>query len=807
METLLQQINDILTTPPGNLIVYLIIAFSILATFQTVLIGKRTSRYPYTSRLLLGLGVLLIAQLILFLSSGLAWQGVTNPHLFLPPLDRAIIVFNLVWIIWMWCFPEPNRPADILNGVVNLLIILSLAFSLAIWNIQQSSLSFNASWLNWAWTITIFVTSLVGIVLLSLRRPDDWGIGLGIMILNLLGCAIQLIWVGPSGDYSAPIRLAQLCSFPLLPVLAQRLYTPFQVEKPALLLPPLQERRRYSADSRAVFAWAQVAVQKDVKQTYYALTRALAQTMLSDLCFLVTAHSSPKELVIQGGYDLIREEELTGTILDQTQVPALMNAVVRGKPLIINASTNSSTDVKNLCSAIGLETAGNLLHVPLISGTKIWGGIFFLSAYSNRIWNSIDQDYLTATTETILEIILEKQQPEIEIVQTKEPSEQLIYLQDQIKQLYRENQNLQNALKETQAVAKDIPDVTALLAVQQESQETINNLQTENKRLRAIHGQAFGQSSDSNVNMEYLEGELRLTLEEVARLQNNLAEANLKILALQNNPSSQGKSVNEEREVINSIAQELRQPLASILGYTDLLLSESAGILGALQRKFLERVKASTERFRSLLDDLVQVTSLQHNPLEISTQPVDMNSVIDQAIAETSSQIREKNITLRVDMPEELPKIEADRDALQQIVVHLLQNADMVTPVEGTITLRARIEDSEPKSPCLLLQVTDTGGGIAPEDQPRVFARQYRAENPLIQGVGDTGVGLSIAKTLVEAHGGRIWVESKTGHSTTFSMLLPIHPKVTPSSPSPTDVTSTTPDPTESTAPTVEPIP
>jgi len=481
--------------------------------------------------------------------------------------------------------------------------------------------------------------------------------------------------------------------------------------------------------------------------------------------------------------------------------------VVRGKPLIINASTNSSADVKNLCSAIGLETAGNLLHVPLLSGTKIWGGIFFLSAYSNRIWNSIDQDYLTATTETILEIILEKQQPEIEIVQTKEPSEQLIYLQDQIKQLYRENQNLQNALNETQAVAKDIPDVTALLAVQQESQETINNLQTENKRLRAIHGQTFGQSSDSNVNVEYLEGELRLTLEEVARLQNNLAEANLKILALQNNPSSQGKPVNEEREVINSIAQELRQPLASIIGYTDLLLSESAGILGALQRKFLERVKASTERFRSLLDDLVQVTSLQHNPLEISTQPVDMNSVIDQAIAETSSQIREKNITLRVDMPEELPKIEADRDALQQIVIHLLQNADMVTPVEGTITLRARIEDSEPKSPCLLLQVTDTGGGIAPEDQPRVFARQYRAENPLIQGVGDTGVGLSIAKTLVEAHGGRIWVESKTGHSTTFSMLLPIHPKITPSNPSPTDVTPTTPDPTESTTPTVESIP
>ncbi|MDR3572672.1 MAG: ATP-binding protein [Anaerolineaceae bacterium] len=776
METLIQQINIILTTPPGNLIVHLIIAFSIIATFQSVMIGKRTSRYQHTNRLLLGLGLILIAQLLLFLSSGLAWQGIANPHVFLPPLDRAITVFNLVWIIWMWCFPEPNRPADILNGVVNIIIILALAFSLANWSSQDPSLPFNASWLDWAWQLAALFTTLAGIVLILLRKPDDWGVGLGIIIINLLGSAIHLVWISSTGDFSAPVRLAQLCSFPLLPVLAQRLHAPYQVEKPTLLLPPLQERRRYSADSRAVFAWAQVAVQKDTGQICNALTRALAQTMLSDLCFLVTAPTLQSELIIQGGYDLIREEDLSGTVIDQSQVPLLVNAVYRGKPLIINASANSPVDIKNLSNAIGLENAGNLLHIPLILGTKIWGGIIFLSPYSNRLWNAIDQDYLTATTDTILKIILEQKPPTAEPALTEERStDQYAALQDQIEQLSRDNQNLQQAFNETQNKDRDIPDMASLLAVQQESQETINNLQAENERLRVDNDQAPLQSSDSHMDQEYLEGELRLTLEEIARLQNSLADANIKILSLETSTNS-AQTVNEDREVINSIAQELRQPMASIVGYTDLLLSESAGILGALQRKFLERVKTSTERLRGLLDDLVQVTSLQHNALELSSQPVEMNAVIDQAIAETSPQIREKNITLRVDMPEDLPQIDADRDALQQIVVHLLQNAGLVTPVEGTITLRAQIEDSEPTSPCLLLQVTDTGGGIAAEDLPHVFARQYRAENPLIQGVGDTGVGLSIAKTLVEAHGGRIWVESKVGQSTTFSMVLPIHP-------------------------------
>jgi signal transduction histidine kinase len=117
--------------------------------------------------------------------------------------------------------------------------------------------------------------------------------------------------------------------------------------------------------------------------------------------------------------------------------------------------------------------------------------------------------------------------------------------------------------------------------------------------------------------------------------------------------------------------------------------------------------------------------------------------------------------------------IHADREALQQILIHLLQNAGSASPMEGTVhlTVQTRTED---KKEYVLIQVTDTGGGISAEDLPRVFTRLYRADNVLIQGVGDTGVGLSIAKTLTEAQKGRIWVESQAGTGSTFSVLLPI---------------------------------
>jgi signal transduction histidine kinase len=229
-------------------------------------------------------------------------------------------------------------------------------------------------------------------------------------------------------------------------------------------------------------------------------------------------------------------------------------------------------------------------------------------------------------------------------------------------------------------------------------------------------------------------------------------------------------------EVIASISQELRQPMSSIVGYTDLLMGESVGILGALQRKFVERIKASTERIGGLVDDLIQITNLETGKMEFNPEEIDLNLIIDNAMAYTSTQIREKNITLRLDLTGTSPHIQTDRDALQQILIHLLQNATAATHAEGNITLRVQMQN-ENGNQFISIQVADNGGGIAPEDIGRVFARRYRAEHSLIQGLGDTGVGLSIAKTLVEAQNGRIWVETEAGVGSTFSVLMPVSEK------------------------------
>jgi signal transduction histidine kinase len=298
--------------------------------------------------------------------------------------------------------------------------------------------------------------------------------------------------------------------------------------------------------------------------------------------------------------------------------------------------------------------------------------------------------------------------------------------------------------------------------MQAETQKVIERLKKENEDLRLTKGVAGSNQ---------MEGELRLTLEEIARLQNLLAESNQRVMELEKGTAS--TRTTEQAEVVASISQELRQPMSSMVGYTDLLLGESVGILGALQRKFVERIKSSTERIRNLIEDLIHVTTIETSLNDLNPEAVDLNLIIDNAMSYTSSQVREKNISMHLDLPKNMAPIHADREALQQILIHLLQNAGAASPVEGSVHLRVQTRTEEGLE-YVLIQVRDSGGGIPAEDLPRVFTRLYRADNVLIQGVGDTGVGLSIARTLTEAQKGRIWVDSEPGSGATFSVLLPI---------------------------------
>ena len=418
---------------------------------------------------------------------------------------------------------------------------------------------------------------------------------------------------------------------------------------------------------------------------------------------------------------------------------------------------------------LGLGSPGHLLSVPIVTPEKdSLGGVLLLSPYSNRLWSAEDQAFVTNIAVSLVPIIQRGQKMSSLEQRGEQTKQALDVAQTRIDDLQRRNDDL---LKQMDAVKLDseqglakAEELAAMTSMQAESQKAIERLKLENETLRK-GGKGKGLSNPQ------VEEELRLTLEELARQQNQLVQANMRVTELEKGSASARST--EQAEVVASISQELRQPMSSIVGYTDLLLGESVGILGALQRKFVDRIKASTERIGNLIDDLIQVTTLETGLNELKPEPVDLNLIIDNAMSYTSSQVREKNISMHLDLPKNLGPIYADREALQQILIHLLQNAGSASPLEGTVRLRVQTRNEDGKE-YVLIQVSDTGGGIPAEDLARVFTRLYRADNVLIQGVGDTGVGLSIAKTLTEAQKGRIWVESEANVGSTFSVLLPI---------------------------------
>ena len=768
MSAFITQVLNQLTTPPGNLIYYIVLAFSIASALQSSFNHWRSSEFPQARRAMLGLGMLLLAQIFLFVFSGLGWQEIIDPNASLPPIDRAFVAFGIIWITWLWAFPEPSRAADAAAVLLSLLVATAAGLSLLTWPAQAAFTTYNLTVDDKLWQIASLILIAIGLLILFIRRPDGMWNGVMVLVLGFLGHAAHLL-LPVDGNYSGVVRLAYMTAYPILLTLPQRFPAPVSSNN----LPPSQptikkdatvpERRRYSTDPKTFHALLALAAESSATKVSQAVTRAIAQTMLADLCFLIYLTDNKSQLIIAGGYDLIREDNLEGGSLNKSVVPMLANSMQRGRPLRMPASSTSA-DVKGLSELLGLANPGHLLSVPITTPEKeSLGGIMLLSPYSDRTWTAEDQAFLANIAASLVPVIQRSQK-------TTKLEQQIDLARAKTAELESRNQELLQKIEVLKADAEKVgikPEgLAAVLAAQEESQHIIEQLQMENAELRAAE-----KSGKQAADESQMEKELKLTLQETARLQNQLANANMKVLELEKGHAA--TRTTEQAEVIASISQELRQPMSSIVGYTDLLLGESVGILGALQRKFVERIKSSTERIGSLIDDMIQVSKLETGLSDLKPEAVDLNLIIDNAMSYTSSQVREKNISLHLDLPKRVASIRADREALQQILIHLLQNAGAATPVEGTISLKVQTRNEEGQE-FVLIQVTDSGGGISTEDIPRVFTRLYRADNVLIQGVGDTGVGLSIAKTLTEAQNGRIWVESEPGVGSTFSVLLPI---------------------------------
>jgi signal transduction histidine kinase len=209
--------------------------------------------------------------------------------------------------------------------------------------------------------------------------------------------------------------------------------------------------------------------------------------------------------------------------------------------------------------------------------------------------------------------------------------------------------------------------------------------------------------------------------------------------------------------------------MTSIKGYVDNILDGLTGVLTEKQSYYLNRVKYNVERLTRMINDLLDLSRIEAGKVELHLGTVCTRDLITD-VAEGFQRIaQERGISMRTEFSGELAPVWGDRDKLHQVMTNLIQNAVKFTPKGGVVRVESRMRDDS----AVLISVVDTGSGIPPHELERVFDRFYRGESVPTEDRG-SGLGLPIARSLVELHGGRIWVESALGQGSRFSVTLPI---------------------------------
>ncbi len=222
-----------------------------------------------------------------------------------------------------------------------------------------------------------------------------------------------------------------------------------------------------------------------------------------------------------------------------------------------------------------------------------------------------------------------------------------------------------------------------------------------------------------------------------------------------------------KNEYISAVAHELRTPLTSIKGYAAILSTGKLGDIPGPVKERLEKINHHADELVNLINDLLDISRLESGKTVMHMEPLSLKNIADKVVDMLSVQAKERGVEIVVNLPQDYD-VSVDRMQIERVFTNLIGNALKFTPEHGKITLSAYH-----KRDFIQVDIADTGIGIPPEAQESIFDEFYRVDNDINQRTKGTGLGLSLVKNIVEAHGGTIWVKSRSQEGSTFSFLLP----------------------------------
>jgi signal transduction histidine kinase len=225
-------------------------------------------------------------------------------------------------------------------------------------------------------------------------------------------------------------------------------------------------------------------------------------------------------------------------------------------------------------------------------------------------------------------------------------------------------------------------------------------------------------------------------------------------------------------EFLANMSHELRTPLNAVIGFSEVLLEQMFGEINDKQAEYLQDILASGRHLLSLINDILDLSKIEAGRMELDLSAFDLPSALDNALTLVRERATRHSIRIELAVDERLGEMVGDERKIKQILLNLLSNAVKFTPEGGEVGLRATLADGSVE-----ISVSDSGIGIAPEDQEAIFEEFRQVGSDYARKREGTGLGLALARRFVELHGGRIWVKSELGRGSVFTFALPVRPR------------------------------
>lgn len=829
-----QQLVQLLTESPGSIVYHLITLMAMQAVLGIALWQWRRNRADtFGRRLTWAAGGVLLSRLVILGAVLLSNNDSVAAPAILPPLEQAVHAATAVLLVWALAPHMAHLPrlGDVMLAIILIFTGVMYAFFAQDWFLRLSegapAGSYNDTQQATVWGIFQLAILVTGLILVVVGRPRDWWLRSFTLLLLFLA-HLAHFWDLPvtvaATDIAYWVRLGNLMAFPLVAVLAYRHNLAELLAAQLSSRPPAEQLAGYLSLSRDLIS------SLDVDRTLRAAVDVVADMVPAPLVALATRslddanHLRLMTSRSSASRSSAKNEEAPNWSLALADWPSFRLAMQQRQSVELTPNGLGARQLHDLYRELGVEELGALMVTPLTAGQSDLGVLLLAAEKGRERWPAPDKALIPFVAAYVAQAIHNTQTHQqllrhTSLAAATESGAALAVNSGRSLTIEREREE---ALAEVETVNARLDQTRILLLAEQQrardlaaslaeihqatTDERIILLEDEVATLRealleAEEAMALASAGEGGLTPEWV-------MLAITRYSGELEEAQARIQQLEQEWAR--RNLEEYHEVLLSLVQELRTPLTSIGAYATLLLAETMGLLGAKQVSVLRRVEANINHMDILLDQIIQLITSANRPLPSATEAVDVREIIETAVSNGIiqggiPQFREKGLRLALDLANSLPPSPAGRDALYQMLIHLVRYACLIAPFNGALLLTASADAIEERSleetvaefRFLLLALTITGPAAPSQETGHQGKAAPQAHSSNGNGAETSGGGrqpapaeatpsveigesLATIRSLVAAHGGRVWIEgqpapsSVAGQRCTISLLLPL---------------------------------